>query len=61
LIEVFAATEFNKTFSDKQSRQGVKFLQLFRDGVRSWNFGEISHLVATVCPRKCYWIYIYFF
>jgi len=61
LIEAFAATEFNKPFSDGQSRQGVKFLQRFRDGVNPWNFVEISHLDATVRPRRFYWIYRYFF
>jgi len=42
-LEAFAATEFNKIFSDRQPRQNVNV---------SRNVGKPSRLEAAVYPRK---------
>jgi hypothetical protein len=42
-LEALAATEFNKSFLDRQPRPNVNV---------SRNVGKPSHLEAAVCPRK---------
>ena len=49
-LEAFATTEFNEIFSGRQLRQGVKILQLFRDG----RWGQSQSLIRrrAFTPRR---------